>query len=213
MRIRGADAELTEAGLETDGMVESTSKLRDIIKSMTGFDIMYDESTFKNMKDIIVGIGKEWSNLSDIDQAALLEKLAGKAQANSLAAALGNWETIERAYEVAENSAGSATAENEKYLDSLEGHTITLKESFNELWNSSISTEFLKFILDVGNGLLTIINNVGVLQTALIGLYTALASKFNIGKTNVYAAMGCESYSHKLSNCWEALMLLSYNVV
>lgn len=182
-RIRGAETELTEAGLETDGMVESTSKLRDIVKSMTGFDIMYDESTFKNMKDIIVGIGKEWNNLSDIDQAALLEKLAGKAQANSLAAALSNWETIEKAYEVAENSAGSATAENEKYLDSLEGHAITLEESFNELWNSSISTEFLKFIIDVGNGLLTIVNNVGVLQTALIGLYTVLASKFNIGKT------------------------------
>ena len=84
---------------------------------------------------------------------------------------------------MAENSAGSATAENEKYLDSLEGHAITLEESFNELWNSSISTEFLKFIIDVGNGLLTIVNNVGVLQTALIGLYTVLASKFNIGKT------------------------------
>lgn len=77
MRIRGATTELEEAGLETEGMVQSTSQLRNLISQMTGFDIMVDNTTFKDMKDIIVGIGKEWKNLSDIDQAALLEKLAG----------------------------------------------------------------------------------------------------------------------------------------
>lgn len=57
-RLRGADAELKEMGEDTDGMVTSTSKLRDLIKGMTGFDIMKDDNTFKDVYDIVVGIGE-----------------------------------------------------------------------------------------------------------------------------------------------------------
>lgn len=80
MRIRGAKQELIEAGEDTEGMVESTAQLRDLIKGITGFDIMADEAgtQFKDIYDIVVGIGEEWENLSDIDQAGLLEALAGE---------------------------------------------------------------------------------------------------------------------------------------
>lgn len=43
MRIRGAKTELEEANLETDGMVESTAKLREEIMSLSGVDIMKDK--------------------------------------------------------------------------------------------------------------------------------------------------------------------------
>lgn len=56
-------------GEEVDDLVESTSKMRDLIKGFTGFDIMLDEKTFKNPREIIVGIGKEFEKLNDIDQA------------------------------------------------------------------------------------------------------------------------------------------------
>lgn len=43
MRIRGAKTELEDAGLETDGMVESTSKLREELKALSGVDIMLND--------------------------------------------------------------------------------------------------------------------------------------------------------------------------
>ena len=64
-------------GEDTDDMVESTSKLRDLVKGITGFDIMKDENTFKDIYDIVIGISEKWNTLSDIDQASLLENLAG----------------------------------------------------------------------------------------------------------------------------------------
>lgn len=76
-RLRGAKQELIDMGLETDGMVESTSKLRAQVKALTGFDIMEDENTFKNIMDIVVGIGESWEDLTDLEQAGLLESLAG----------------------------------------------------------------------------------------------------------------------------------------
>ena len=119
-----AKQELVDMGEETDGMIESTSKLRDQIKALTGFDIMEDENTFKNIMDIVIGIGEEWENLTDLEQAGLLESLAGKQQSNALAAALQNVDIIKAAYETAQTSEGSAQQELDAYLDSIEGILI-----------------------------------------------------------------------------------------
>ena len=107
-RIRGAETELEELGEETDEYTKTTSKLRDLVQSLTGFDIMIDEDTFKDVYEIILGIGKEWDNLTDVEQASIGEALAGKRNANALYAVLGNLDTLQAAYETAENSAGSA---------------------------------------------------------------------------------------------------------
>lgn len=111
MRIRSTKQELEAAGEDTEGMVESTSELRDLVKGLTGFDIMADEAgtQFKDIYDIVVGIGEQWSKLSDVDQAGLLETLAGKMQGNALSAALNNVERIKKIYQTAEyESDGSA---------------------------------------------------------------------------------------------------------
>lgn len=105
-RIRGTKSELEEAGLETDGMVESTSKLRDLVKGYTGVDIMQDENTYKDLLSIIIEIGDAWKDLKDVDRAALLEALAGKKQSNTLAATLNNVDRLKEIYQTAENSAG-----------------------------------------------------------------------------------------------------------
>ena len=43
MRIRGATIELQEAGLETEGMAESTAKMREEIMALSGVDIMLND--------------------------------------------------------------------------------------------------------------------------------------------------------------------------
>ena len=78
MRLRGAKTELEEAGEETDGLVESTSKLQDKIMALTGVDIMLDDSTFKSTYDILLEISKVWDDLTDVNRASLLEVIAGE---------------------------------------------------------------------------------------------------------------------------------------
>lgn len=77
-RLRGASTELEDMGEDTDGLVKSTSKLRDMVKGMTGFDIMKNDNEFKDIYDIVVGIGEQWDKLTDINRASLLEALAGE---------------------------------------------------------------------------------------------------------------------------------------
>lgn len=181
-RIRGAKTELEEAGEDTDGMVESTSKLQALIKGMTGFDIMEsDGKTFKDIYDIIIGIGEKWQDLNDIDRASLLEKLAGKNQSNALAAALSQVDLLKKAYGEATNAEGSAREENEEYAKSIQASIDLAKAKLEELANDLLSSDFLKGAIDAGGKLIDvldgIVNHVGILRTAFIGLSGYLTAK------------------------------------
>ena len=181
-RIRGAKTELEEAGEDTDGMVESTSKLQALIKGMTGFDIMEsDGKTFKDIYDIIIGIGEKWNDLSDINRASLLEKLAGKNQSNALAAAFSNIDILKKSYEEATNAEGSAREENEEYAKSIQASIDLAKAKLEELANDFLSSDFLKGAIDAGGKFIDIldgiVNHVGILRTAFIGLTGYLTAK------------------------------------
>ena len=185
-RIRGAKTELEEAGLETDGMVESTSKLQSLIKGMTGFDILEsDGKTFKSIYDIIVGIGEEFAKLDDIDQASLLEALAGKRQSNALAATLNNIDILKKSYKEATNAEGSAMEEQRKYQESVQYSIDRTKASLEELANDFLSSDFLKGLIDSGDKLINIldwiIDKFGVLGT-LAGGAGIFAGAKNVGK-------------------------------
>ena len=137
-------------GESTEGMVESTAKLRDMIKAMTGFDIMEDEETFKSIYDIIVGIGEKWADLSDIQQASLLEKLAGKTQANALASAFNNIDILKEAYATAEESAGSAMQEQAHFAEGIQYSINQFNASVEALSHTLLDSGLLKFFVDLG---------------------------------------------------------------
>ena len=173
-RLRGAKTEVQEMGEDTEGMVESTSKLQSLIKGMTGFDILEkDGKTFKDIYTIVLNIGKAWDSLNDIDRAALLEALAGKNQSNALAAALSNIDVLEKSYKEAMNSSGSAMSEQEKYQESIQYSIDKTKASLEELSNDLINSKFLKTLIEGGDVLInfldTIIDKFGVLSTLIAG--------------------------------------------
>ena len=174
-RIRGAKTELEEAGEDTDGMVESTSKLQALIKGMTGFDIMEsDGKTFKDIYDIIIGIGEKWQDLNDVDRASLLEKLAGKNQSNALAAAISQVDVLKKAYGEATNAEGSAREENSKYQQSVQYSIDQTKAKLEELANDTLNSNFIKGLINAGGKIIDIldiiIKNVGILKPLIAGL-------------------------------------------
>ena len=178
-------------------MANSTSELRDIVKGITGFDIMADKAgtQFKDIYDIVVGIGEVWNDISDIDQAALLNKLAGKMQGNALAAALNNIDTIKKVYETAEfNSSGSAQKENEKHLDSIKGRVENLKTSFQELSSVTLDSGFVKGLISGFTQVLdivtTVIDKIGIIPTIISGIGIGAFIKYSARKTFPISKLG-----------------------
>lgn len=182
MRIRGTKTELEEAGEETDGMIENTSKLRDKVMALTdvgdgGVDILTDTGAYKSTYQILLEIAEVWDRINETDpmnQAALLEILAGKTRGSQVASILQNPEDLKDAYEMALNSDGSAQQELDTYLDSIQGRIDIFTNAVQTLWVDIISSDFIKWVVDAGTTLVNIldeiVNKIGVLGTAIAGL-------------------------------------------
>lgn len=182
MYLRAAKADAEEAGIETDGMANSVSELRETIKTLTHdkVDIMSDEAgtKFKSTTQIMREIAGVYDSLSDVDQAALLKTISGKRMANTTSALIQNWSTVEDVIKSTQNAAGSADAENAKYLDSIQGKLAQFQAQFQSASTSVLDSGFVKGTIDAGSGILgffnTLIDKAGVIP----GLITPIASLF-----------------------------------
>lgn len=178
MRLRGSKGELEEMGEEVDENVENLTKMQGQILNLTHgkVNIFKENGDFESTYEILQGIAEVWDDLTDLEQADLLETISGKHRANTVASIIGNWENVEASYASALNSTGSAAKENEKYMDSLQGRLNELTTAFQSFSNTAMSSGFLKGLVDMGSGVLnildTIIDKVGLLPT-LIGAVTA----------------------------------------
>ena len=186
-RLRGSETELKEMGEDTDGLVTSTSKLQALVKGITGFDIMKDKDTYKDIYDIVLGIGEKWQDLSDIDRASLLEALAGKQQSNALAAALSNIDILKRSYEEATNAEGSARKENEEYSKSIQASIDLAQAKLEQLANDTLNSNFLKGAIDAGGKLIEVLDGIvksgNAIPTLLAAIGAGLSFK-NVGEWN-----------------------------
>ena len=183
MFLRAAKTEAEEAGESTEGMAGSVSELRGELLALTGgkVDIQIDENTFKSTYQILKELSVVWHDLSDISQANILEMVGGKRNSNVVAALLENFSVAENVLKTSLDSAGSAVAENEKVLESLQGRLNILKATFEEFSGLFISEEFLGGAITGLTKLLEMINNlvevvgslpatVGAITLALTGL-------------------------------------------
>lgn len=204
MRIRGTDMNvLQEAGEDVTGYIQNKSQLRDLIKNQTkvasndykGFDMLKDDGSYKNPYELMLGLGKIWNEIGssdggDLKQASILEKIAGKQRSNIVSSILMHPEQLEKVYNETQNSEGSALRENETQLDSIQGKVDQLTASFQEMWNTSISSDFIKGLVDAGTQITNLVTKAGLLRTAFMGALGVAGAKGKLGRAN-YQLSSC----------------------
>lgn len=210
MYLRAAKTEAEEAGEATDGMANSVSELRDELLSLTGgkVDIQVDENSFKNTYQVLKELSQVWSDLSDISRANITEMIGGKRNANIISAILNNFTIAENALQTAADSAGSAMEENEKYLESIQGHIAEFKTALEALGEDLVGSDFVKEIIDLGTWFIGLLDSVaklidkfGGLNSILvitIGLLTTLNSRMIADKYSVLAS-DINGFLHQIS--------------
>lgn len=188
LRLRGMKGELQEMGEEVDDNVESISKMQTQILNMTDGKVnIFDENgDFRSTYDIMVDIAEVYDQLSDTDQADLLETIAGKNRANDVAALISNIENAVGMAETGLDAAGSAAEENAKYVDSLQGRLNALTASWQAFSTTVLESDFLKGLVSFANELLDaitfVIDKFGTLPT-LIGSIGAISTILGGGKS------------------------------
>ena len=179
MFLRASKEEAEEAGESTEGMANSVSELRQSLLSLTGgvVDIQIDDKTFKDTYTIIKELSQVWGQLDDITQANITELIGGKRNSNVASALLENFSVAEKALETSATASGSALAENEKYLDSIQGRLTLLKTEFENLSTSLIDSEIVKTFIDLGTGVLKFLDggidtvgSIGAIISAVAGV-------------------------------------------
>lgn len=179
LRLRGAKADLESMGEDTDGLAESTSKLREQIKALSGVDIMVDDNTFKSTAQQVKELGAVFNDLSDSSQAALLEIIAGKSRSNAVAALLKNYQQIDNVVESLGDAEGSAMRENKAIVDSINGRIKVLSATAKEFWQNFIDTDLVKELVSLTSDLLNILTKIvnignGAGTLGLIGAGTGI---------------------------------------
>lgn len=172
LRLRGAKVELEEAGEDVDGMADSVSSLQAKLLALTHgkVDIMADASTFKNTTQILREMSKAWEDMTDIERSAALELMGGKRQANILASIIKNYDTVDSVIESSINSQNSAYEENIKWMDSIEGKMTKFNNAVQSLWKDTLGSNAIKDVVDLGTGLVKILDTIGVIPSILGGI-------------------------------------------
>lgn len=175
MRIRGAKTELEEEGLDVEGMAESVSELRAEIKAISGVDIMIDDDTFKSTFDIMDELSQKWESLKDIEQARIIELIAGKRQGNIISSLMTNFDVAHEALQVSRNADGSAMAEHAKWLESLEAKVAQFKATWEDLSQVLVDDSTFATFIDAGTNILEIITKIVETIGTIPALVTAIS--------------------------------------
>ena len=169
MRIRGLDE-------EGEALGDTLANIKGELYDLTGVSIMQDPDTFKSTYQIFKEIADVWDSLTDVNQAEVLELLAGKRQGNVVAAILSNFDQAEAALEASMNSAGGAMTEQERAMDSIRQRQMLCVKTFTGMWQNLINAEALKFLLDMGTTLASLLNVANGLPAKLIALVTLVTT-------------------------------------
>lgn len=216
MRIRGMKGELQDLGEETDENVENLSQMQGKVLNLTHgkVNIFDNAGDFKSTYEIMQGIADIYDDLTDSDKADLLETIAGKNRANEVAALIQNWDRVAQATESAENSAGSAMAEQEKYANSLQGRLNSLTSSLQTISNTALDSGFLKGLVsgatDAINAVNKIIDAIDIIPTVA----TAAGAAMSLSGKGMFKVIADETGKSKIQlNGWAKNIVSSFKDV
>ena len=164
------------------------AKLQETINTATkGVVNIVDQTSgeLRNVYDILNDINNVWDTLDKNTQEGIAFAAAGTRQKNVFLSMMENWKNVESATKSAQNSLGSASIENQKYLDSISGKLANLESAFQSLSQTVVNSDLIKFIVDSGTNILNIIEeiikNLGTIPTILTSI-TAVKSFQNAGE-------------------------------
>ncbi|WP_143321623.1 phage tail tape measure protein [Clostridium sp. HBUAS56010] len=194
MRLRGYDEETQSY---TNNIEDLTGKIADLTKTTStpgGISLFTDNTkeTYKSTYQLLEDISKIYDQLTDKDQAQLLEAIAGKRQGQIVAAMLSNFSAAEKSMDSMANSAGGAMQEMEVIYDSVEYKLNRLSQTGVGISQNLFNREDIKVVIDSLNALGESLDFV----TSKLGLFGSIGA-IGGGFFGIKSGLDFASYSDK----------------
>ena len=193
MRIRGYDEETEEYIGNIEELSGTIANLTKTVDTPGGISLFTDEAKteYKSTKQLLLDIGEIYQDLTDKDQAGLLEALAGKRQGQIVAAILNNLDTVTESINKMETDTDSASRELETALDSIDVKWRQMKETWgtgvaqNLFQRDDMKTVIYSFT-KLGEAVDWLTSKLGLFGS--IGLGAGLFAGFkNVGRDKMYS--------------------------
>ena len=188
MRLRGMKDELRAVGEEYDSIPPLKDIQTQVYHSTDGHvNILKDDGSSKSLYRQLEEISQIYFELSDSNRQSLTEIMFGESRAKQGLALMEAFQSgqIQKAYETAIASAGSAYEAQAGWLDSLEAKTLQFEAAFQSLSNTAFSSDLLKGFVDLGTTVIRMLDKImekfGTFPTLLAGIASGLSFK-NLGK-------------------------------
>ena len=141
----------------------------------------FDKTTgqLKGTYELLGEISQEWANLTENERQYIGETMAGKNQITVLNALMMNFSTAIKATETAMNSAGSAAKENERVLNSIQGHIQKFQSAFEKLSHNLINSHLVKEVIDLGTNGIRILDQVLVILRPILAIVETIVTLVN----------------------------------
>lgn len=125
------------------------------------------EGNLRSTYDILKDLSVAYKDLSASEKSYYTQLVAGVHQSNVATSILSNFQSAIDATSTALDSNGSALKENEAYLDSIAGRISILQSEFQKLSYTTVNSDFIKGVIEMGTSVLRLINNLGGLTPVL----------------------------------------------
>ena len=151
---------------------EIIPKFEEQMKSL-GVTMRGQDGQILSTYDILNQVAQKYGEMDKNTQLMTSQLLGGRYQSNVVSSILTDVGELNRAYDLANNSAGSATKEFETYQESIQYSVDQLKENINHLYTEIVNSDALKSFV---NGLSEAVQWLDRLDGQTIVFYGSVAS-------------------------------------
>lgn len=141
--------------------IESEGKPEKMLQDM-GVAVRDLEGNFRPLNEILSDLSVKWKTMTETQKIATAQVVAGQHKYNDFISLLNNFDMATEATATAMDSLNSASIENEKYLQSIEGRMASLKATMQGFALNFISSDLIK---DIVSSFQLLVNSLNGLQS------------------------------------------------
>lgn len=145
--------------IDSEGVMLDANKVDKALKSI-GVNLMDTNGQFRKLDDVFLEIASRWDTLTMGQQRYIATMAAGSRQQSRFIAMMSDYGRTMELVDAAYDSSGASQRQFEKTLESMNTKLNQLKNAYDQFIMGLMNQEFLKGAVDLGTGLLDLINKV-----------------------------------------------------
>ena len=130
---------------------------------------------FRNLDDVLIDVGNQWSGLTKNQKAYITTALAGTRQQTRLLAVFENFDRTMELVNISSNSLGASYAQQQKYYESIEYAVTKMTNSWQDFITTIISSDIVKTIVNLGGMFTKLLNTIAGNKVGQFVIVTGLA--------------------------------------